>query len=254
MPRTGSARASVDGPWWRRAPSRRLQRGFAWAAVIANGGIAVTGATVRVTGSGLGCPTLAGVPAGFAGAGRARGPVRHPPGDRVRQPHADRRGADRVPRHLPGHLARPPGAAAAHAAGRGAAPGRALPGGARRNHRADGAGVVDGRAAHAGLARPAVRRDRGARADQRDRRETEVGRSRAAGRAHVGDRGRARRAVRRGHAGHCRGPARRGRRDAAPRVFRPHARAGSRRPDVPVLRAARRDDGRLSSPYVRRGR
>ena len=54
---TGSARASIDAPWWRRAPSRRLQRGFAWAAVIANGGIAVTGATVRVTGSGLGCPT-----------------------------------------------------------------------------------------------------------------------------------------------------------------------------------------------------
>ena len=43
--------------WWRRAPSLRLQRAFAWAAVITNGLIAVTGATVRVTGSGLGCPT-----------------------------------------------------------------------------------------------------------------------------------------------------------------------------------------------------
>lgn len=30
---------------------------LAWLAVITNGGIAVTGATVRVTGSGLGCPT-----------------------------------------------------------------------------------------------------------------------------------------------------------------------------------------------------
>jgi cytochrome c oxidase assembly protein subunit 15 len=43
--------------WWRRPPSLRLQRAFAWAAVITNGLIAVTGATVRVTGSGLGCPT-----------------------------------------------------------------------------------------------------------------------------------------------------------------------------------------------------
>lgn len=40
---------------WR--PSHRLQRGFALAAVITNGAIAVTGAVVRVTGSGLGCPT-----------------------------------------------------------------------------------------------------------------------------------------------------------------------------------------------------
>jgi cytochrome c oxidase assembly protein subunit 15 len=40
---------------WR--PSYRLQRGFALAAVITNGLIAVTGAVVRVTGSGLGCPT-----------------------------------------------------------------------------------------------------------------------------------------------------------------------------------------------------
>jgi heme a synthase len=54
---TAAAQPPVDVSWWRRAPSRRLQRGFAWAAVIANGGIAVTGATVRVTGSGLGCPS-----------------------------------------------------------------------------------------------------------------------------------------------------------------------------------------------------
>lgn len=40
---------------WR--PPQRLVRGFAWAAVITNGLIAVTGATVRVTGSGLGCRT-----------------------------------------------------------------------------------------------------------------------------------------------------------------------------------------------------
>ncbi len=35
----------------------RLVRAFAWAAAITNGLIAVTGATVRVTGSGLGCAT-----------------------------------------------------------------------------------------------------------------------------------------------------------------------------------------------------
>ena len=34
-----------------------MQVVIAWLAVITNGGIAVTGATVRVTGSGLGCPT-----------------------------------------------------------------------------------------------------------------------------------------------------------------------------------------------------
>jgi len=43
--------------WARWAPSLRLQKAFAWAAVATNGAIAVTGATVRVTGSGLGCPT-----------------------------------------------------------------------------------------------------------------------------------------------------------------------------------------------------
>jgi cytochrome c oxidase assembly protein subunit 15 len=49
--------ATTGKPWWRRPPSLRLQRAFAWAAVFTNGLIAVTGATVRVTGSGLGCPT-----------------------------------------------------------------------------------------------------------------------------------------------------------------------------------------------------
>jgi cytochrome c oxidase assembly protein subunit 15 len=46
------------GPsWWRKWPTRRVQLVIAWLAVVTNGGIAVTGATVRVTGSGLGCPT-----------------------------------------------------------------------------------------------------------------------------------------------------------------------------------------------------
>lgn len=40
-----------------RLRSRALQRAFGWAAVISNGLICATGATVRVTGSGLGCPT-----------------------------------------------------------------------------------------------------------------------------------------------------------------------------------------------------
>lgn len=57
---TTSAPDTTSAPrpaWWRRPPTHRWQRGFAWAAVITNGLIAVTGATVRVTGSGLGCPT-----------------------------------------------------------------------------------------------------------------------------------------------------------------------------------------------------
>ncbi len=40
-----------------RRPPPRLVRFFAWAAIVTNGLIAVTGATVRVTGSGLGCAT-----------------------------------------------------------------------------------------------------------------------------------------------------------------------------------------------------
>ena len=51
------APAAVALPWWRRWPTTRVQLVLGWLAVITNGGIAVTGATVRVTGSGLGCPT-----------------------------------------------------------------------------------------------------------------------------------------------------------------------------------------------------
>lgn len=47
----------ANTPWWRRLTAPGLVRFFAWAAVISNGLIAVTGATVRVTGSGLGCET-----------------------------------------------------------------------------------------------------------------------------------------------------------------------------------------------------
>ncbi|MCP2170256.1 COX15/CtaA family protein [Goodfellowiella coeruleoviolacea] len=39
------------------SPSVRLQRGFAIAALVANSVVSVTGSVVRVTGSGLGCPT-----------------------------------------------------------------------------------------------------------------------------------------------------------------------------------------------------
>jgi len=38
-------------------PSLRVQRGIAAAVILTQGGIAVTGAIVRVTASGLGCPT-----------------------------------------------------------------------------------------------------------------------------------------------------------------------------------------------------
>ncbi|RKT56336.1 COX15/CtaA family protein [Saccharothrix australiensis] len=44
-------------PTWFTAPLVRFQRAFAIAVVIAEAGIAVTGSVVRVTGSGLGCPT-----------------------------------------------------------------------------------------------------------------------------------------------------------------------------------------------------
>ena len=53
-----SSPAAPNGPGWLtvlRHPV--LLRVFAWAAAITNGLIAVTGATVRVTGSGLGCAT-----------------------------------------------------------------------------------------------------------------------------------------------------------------------------------------------------
>jgi cytochrome c oxidase assembly protein subunit 15 len=45
--------------WTSRLPSPPVawQRAFALAAVVTQGGIAVTGSVVRVTGSGLGCPT-----------------------------------------------------------------------------------------------------------------------------------------------------------------------------------------------------
>ena len=57
---TASARSSGHGGALGRRrwqPPMGLVRAFAWAAVITNGLIAVTGATVRVTGSGLGCKT-----------------------------------------------------------------------------------------------------------------------------------------------------------------------------------------------------
>lgn len=49
--------ATQTKPWFRRAPSLHTQRVLAMATLIAQGGITVTGATVRVTGSGLGCDT-----------------------------------------------------------------------------------------------------------------------------------------------------------------------------------------------------
>ncbi len=53
-------------------PSRRLQLGFAVAVLVTQAAIAVTGAVVRVTGSGLGCPTW---PECFPGS---LVPVKHP--------------------------------------------------------------------------------------------------------------------------------------------------------------------------------
>ncbi|MFC4002278.1 heme A synthase [Prauserella oleivorans] len=53
-------------------PSRTVQRALAIAAIITQGGIGVTGSVVRVTGSGLGCPTW---PQCFEGS---MFPVEHP--------------------------------------------------------------------------------------------------------------------------------------------------------------------------------
>ena len=67
-------------------PSLRAQRLIAAAVVLTQGGIAVTGAIVRVTASGLGCPTW---PQCFPGQLHPRGGVggaAHPPGGGVRQP------------------------------------------------------------------------------------------------------------------------------------------------------------------------
>src|SRR4029453_15406005 len=52
------AREPVKG-WWRYVPEPTLDtvRHWAWASVIANIAIVVTGGLVRLTGSGLGCPT-----------------------------------------------------------------------------------------------------------------------------------------------------------------------------------------------------
>ncbi|MFJ6677020.1 heme A synthase [Actinosynnema sp. NPDC091369] len=59
-------------PSWFTAFLSTFQRAFAIAVVIAQGGIAVTGSIVRVTGSGLGCPTW---PQCFEGS---LVPVEHP--------------------------------------------------------------------------------------------------------------------------------------------------------------------------------
>ncbi|MEU6643016.1 COX15/CtaA family protein [Saccharomonospora sp. NPDC046836] len=53
-------------------PSRAVQQALAIAAIVTQGGIGVTGSIVRVTGSGLGCPTW---PQCFAGS---MFPVEHP--------------------------------------------------------------------------------------------------------------------------------------------------------------------------------
>ena len=107
-------------------------RRFAWATLVANVALVVTGGAVRLTGSGLGCPTW---PRCNGGSFTPHGDDRAAPADRVRQPDPDlRAGRDRR-----GHLRR--GAAEraprpAPAVG-GARPGDPRPGGARRHHGAD---------------------------------------------------------------------------------------------------------------------
>ncbi|MCJ0892778.1 heme A synthase [Rhodococcus sp. ARC_M5] len=59
-------------------PSRRVQRVLAFIAILTQGGIAVTGSVVRVTGSGLGCPTWPQCfPGSFTPVGVSEVPVLH---------------------------------------------------------------------------------------------------------------------------------------------------------------------------------
>ncbi|MBY4130459.1 heme A synthase [Rhodococcus fascians] len=59
-------------------PSLRVQRILAFIAIVTQGGIAVTGAVVRVTGSGLGCPTWPQCfPGSFTPVGVSEVPVLH---------------------------------------------------------------------------------------------------------------------------------------------------------------------------------
>ncbi|MGV8873348.1 MAG: COX15/CtaA family protein [Rhodococcus sp. (in: high G+C Gram-positive bacteria)] len=59
-------------------PSLRVQRVLAFIAILTQGGIAVTGAVVRVTGSGLGCPTWPQCfPGSFTPVGVSEVPVLH---------------------------------------------------------------------------------------------------------------------------------------------------------------------------------
>ena len=93
--------------------------------LVANIGIVVTGGAVRLTGSGLGCPTW---PRCTDESFRAARRARPPRGDRVRQPDADLRADRRGGRDVRGRLAdRTPLAAPARA---GARARRTRPGGA----------------------------------------------------------------------------------------------------------------------------
>lgn len=59
-------------------PSLRVQRVLAFIAILTQGGIAVTGAVVRVTGSGLGCPTWPQCfPGSFTPVGVSEVPILH---------------------------------------------------------------------------------------------------------------------------------------------------------------------------------
>ena len=112
--------------------------GWAWASIVVNIGIVVTGGVVRLTGSGLGCPTWPRCTDESLHAARR---VRRPLGDRVRQPDADLRAGRGRGRHVRRRLAvrsaRPAPARAGHRAR------HPRPGGDRRHHGADRPQPVD---------------------------------------------------------------------------------------------------------------
>ncbi len=163
--------------------SSAVVRRVALANAVANGLIVVTGGAVRLTGSGLGCPTW---PECTDGSITPTAGARRPRPGRVRQPAADLRGRRHRDRHRRRGVALGPARAAA--LGGGQLPGHPRAGPARRGHRAhrpepvdrrralpavDGAG---GRGDHAVAALPGARRGSaaGAPADRpaghRDRR------------------------------------------------------------------------------------
>ncbi len=203
----------VDGNhcgWWTAArPSLRTQRVIAALVILTQGGIAVTGAIVRVTASGLGCPTWPQCfPGSFTPVAVSEVPRIHQAvefGNRmITFAVVHHRGAGGAGGH--------PGPATARGAGLRLADAgldRAA-GGDRRHHRAHRLAVVDGGHPSAGVDGDGVAGGAALRQDRRTRRRRVDGHGGpAAALAHRAQRDDAGRGAGGRHPGHRRGPARR---------------------------------------------